>query len=280
MPHAYWIYNDETYTVEEAEEIAREEGCFASFPLAALRAMREGPEQDGLWFRPSNATRCLRQRALKQHHNYALNIENRWAAGVGHAIHLWLANQEAGLHELTLEAELEVVAPTTGELIKVPFRGTIDVLDPERSRIIDYKTVSEFRKKNMETGRWETRKLPDDEHELQVNLYHLLAELNGYDIDSAGIWYVRTVKEATRRYVEIDLWDIEDTYNLAVDMCKPIADVISTGTLPPAFTEDDPNYWMCRYCPVKTYCEELSKNEQDRNHLPGVRSARRGQRAI
>lgn len=234
-------------------ETAVNDGHFFQFPPAALKAMTE-TRVDGNWLSPSGADSCQRQRWLKAEHPYHLDLEKHWTPSLGNAVHSWLEGDGED-HELFMGTTIEV--PVGDEVVTVEMKGTIDKYEAEHKRITDYKTIKGWFRWNAEEGKQKKRKVPDDKHVLQINLYRLILEQNGYPVESAQIWYVVPSNIDSRKVVEVPLWDLQDTYYHAVELALPVAERILTGKLPEPYTEDHENYWLCRLCPVYKVCQQL-----------------------
>ena len=258
MPHCGWLVDDQRYTFEEALSIARTTGSFDGFPPSALLALRQTREDGGGHLSPSGADRCHRQSILKAEHPYWLNPEKQWAAFVGAAVHKQLETEDAHT-EMFLSMDIDV--PVGERLVAVTLKGTTDAYDPELRRITDYKTVSEYRKFDPVLRRGADRTAADPSHVLQINLYRLLLEDNGFPVDSAQIWYVQTYKEAKRNVFDVDLWELDDIRQLATQLAEPIALYQITAALPPALDPADPDKgWLCRLCPVAALCRALERD--------------------
>lgn len=252
--------------------IAKSQGSFHNFPIAAIRALRETREDGGKFLSPSQANGCHRQAILKGEEEYYLDPEKQWAAFVGTAVHKRLETEDE-YTEMFLSMELEI--PVTymhrygvdlldvtweqeTEIVTLKLQGTVDSYDPELRSILDYKTVSEYRKYDPRLKRGADRTAADADHVLQVNLYRMLLEVNGYPVDSAGIFYIQTYKEAKRNIFDVPLWDLDDTLALAIELAEPLARYELLGELPPPLTEDSPKFWLCGRCPVAERCRQLA----------------------
>lgn len=228
--------------------IAESEGAFDGFPPAALKKMGEGQDRDPLVFSPSSATDCLRKKFLLRESPYWLVPEKRWALTVGNALHAMF--DEGGEHN---EQRIQLKLPND-----VIMSGQPDKYDAARRCIVDYKTVSSF---DYYDGATKQRKRLGNEakkeHQIQVNLYKLLLERNGFPVERAEVWYVRTTKEATRRLVPVKLWPLDVIEELATVLSEPLRVYKETGELPQAYTPDEPDYWRCGFCEVRRECSRL-----------------------
>lgn len=226
------------------------------FPASVIAAM-ENHRSDGLWLSPSSAASCPRRRILSRSDDYYEPLDWSWAPGVGTAIHEWIARASTSDRiEQSLETTIYVPVEATGTIVPVTLRGTPD--DYHDGLLTDYKTVSDFVRYNPQTKKREHRTFPEPSHELQVNLYRLLLERNGYPVERARIFYIKTTKDATRKNVLVPLWDLEDVYLTAVELATPLATYHETGVLPDPYPEDDPR---CRWCPVREHCRRLERGE-------------------
>lgn len=264
MPHIGYVVDGETYTFDQAIELAKRSGSFNNFPIAALHALRDTREDGGKFLSPSQANGCHRQAILKGEEDYYLNPEQQWAAFVGTAVHKRLETEDEYTEMfLSMDLWVPVTDPSGTEWdIELKLQGTVDSYDPELRTILDYKTVSEYRKYDPRLKRGADRTAADDDHVLQVNLYRMLLEVNGYPVDAAGIFYIQTYKEAKRNIFDVPLWDLDDTLELAVRLAEPLARYELLGELPPPLTEDHPKFWLCGRCPVAEKCRELAASGQ------------------
>lgn len=214
--------------------------------------MRQYREDRGV-LTPSGAERCDRQKFLKAEHPYLLQIDKLWLPSMGTAIHAWLEGDDDH-HELFLKSEVTV--DIDGEPVTVPVQGTIDHYDEDHKRITDYKTVSSFQYYDAERNKRVPRKFPEPHHVVQVNLYAWLARQNGYEVESAQIWYARLERSATRRMVPVELWKPQHAELALVEYAEPIARALHTGDLPPALPPDS---FDCRFCPlaIQAICRDL-----------------------
>ncbi len=214
---------------------------------------------DGLWLSPSSADGCHRQRILTSLEPYDLPLDRQWAPGIGTAIHRWLEDPDDPTDEMRLAMTLKVDVETDDGTTTVPveLKGTLDSYDPDKRRLVDYKTISEFVRYNPDTRKRQPRRLPEPHHVLQINLYRMLLEHHNHPVDEAFIWYVKTAKDATRKFLPVELWDLQDTLILAHDLAEPIARYRLTGTLPSGIDPASPDAWLCRFCPVRDTCFRL-----------------------
>lgn len=149
---------------------------------------------------------------------------------MGSAIHD-LLDHKGVYDELTLSTNIYV--PHQGEIHNFEVRGTVDSYDITHGRLVDYKTTSrEFLVLDRETGRRKKRELPEASHVLQTNIYRLLLEDNGYDVNEIYIWYVRTVPNAPREFVAVPLLDKDEVYLRCVELAQPLLHAQLTGELP------------------------------------------------
>lgn len=281
----------QNYTFEEAFEIAKREGHLDRFPLPLLMALVETREDGGKHLSPSQANACHRQGILKGEEDYYLNPEQLIGSYLGRSAHkgmelndlliTFLEAREITIPkahtELKLSMELEV--PVTydhqygvdfldlhweRETDIVPFKleGTTDRYDIESQRIQDWKWIGDWVKYDPRLKRGADRTAADVDHILQINLYRLLLEVNGYPVKSAQIFYAAAYKDARRNVFDIELWDLEDTLQLATELAEPLARYELLGELPPPLTEDDPRFWLCARCPVYDICQRLAKEER------------------
>lgn len=230
MPAVGWYAGGQTYSFDEAEREARERGHFYRFPLAALQALRKRQERvDGWWLSPSSATGCPRKRLLMASEPYWVDPEKAWMAFVGSSIHGEFEHRGS----LVVRARTTLAVPVDGELVEFPLAGTCDSYDPETRTLLDFKVTGKEFYETGEDGRRRARDLLTDEYVTQVNLYRLLLESNGMPVERAFLWYVRPVRDAPRKLVEVPLWDVETAYWRAVELAEPLARAMVTGQLPP-----------------------------------------------
>lgn len=259
MPHTHFLINGERYTTEEAINIASEKGHLDHWLPSALRGMVQTREDGGRHLSPSSANDCVRKAVLKEREPYDLNPEKLWAAFVGNAVHNNFEEDDDSdeLKELFLSTTLQVDIGD-GIVVEVVLKGTIDRYNVTHKRITDIKTVSEFMKYNPVLKRGADRVAADTNHQLQLQLYKLLLEDNGYPVEEAFVWYVQTYKEARRNVFSLDLMETEDIREMATELAVEVAEYLYDGTIPEAFLPEHPLYVFCAYCPVLQQCQKLS----------------------
>lgn len=258
MPQVGWTIRGTNYSFDEALKIAKEKGHFGRFPPAALRAMLNKDRSPWV-FSPSSAGYCLRQKILRTQHDYYLDPDNVWKMSRGTAIHNYLDEKIPGQSEMHLGMDLEFV-DDAGEIHTIRMQGTFDYYEPETKTMYDYKTTKTFFTFEKGVGRKE-KQYPTPEHELQTNLYAMLARHHGMEVERIFVWYVSAGDG--RKLVEVPVWSQEDVeeaaYNLASHLIKPKVE----GVLPPAIQPDSEDYWQCRFCPVAKICREKEADEQE-----------------
>lgn len=260
MPAIGWKVGKETFTYEEAMQIAKETGWFFEYPPAALKAFRRD-RVDKHWLSPSAAGGCHRQRALQMTEDYYTDLVGEWSPGVGTAIHDWLQRSiprgpAQPLTELTLRTPL-LVPLRDGTIHPYEIVGTVDYYDEETGRAYDYKTISEF--DYWHNGRRERveKEIPRAHHILQAQLYAFLLRENGFTVNEYWLWYAKLHSDGQRRPVMIDLWDNDEIEHIASEIAEPLAWFEKTGELPQnKFDSKNP---LCRYCPVSAICRQLAK---------------------
>lgn len=238
---------------------ALEDGHFYRYVPAAWDALiRQTARTDGWWLSPSGVAGCQRLHLLKASEDYYLNPNKVWAMLVGTAVHRHLETGEY-LEEVPLRMPLLIpLELPNGErkVVEFPVAGTLDRYEPPWKRITDYKFPSEFSYQQYDPNQGRRvvvpKTFPEPHHVAQVNIYRMLLEYNGYPVEQAQIFYARPYKEAPRKVVAVPLWDLEDTYQYAVEVATPLALARETGQLPPC---------TCRF-PNKTMdrdlCQEIS----------------------
>jgi len=176
--------------------------------------------------------------------DYYADPKRAWSMFMGSAIHSRFEQHSDAvgiLSEVELSMPLEVPLTVNGEsrVYTFPIVGTLDSYDPEHRRLIDFKTTSrEFWYTDAETGKRKKRELPEEAHVVQANIYRMLLEYHGYPVDEIRIWYVRTVPNAPREFVEVPIWDDDEIYLTAVALATPLVRARELGELPPC---------TCRY---------------------------------
>ena len=264
MPHVGWTIGGKVYGLEEAIEIARREGHLNRFPAPAFRAMQRTRES-GWSLSPSSATGCQRQRILKIYEPYVLVPEDEATPLMGTGLHAALETDDEH-DEMTLELPL-TVETVLGTEITLILRGRTDHYDPEYLRVVDFKKIGWFTRKGRD-GKVQMNPIPKDDHVVQVNLYRLLLEANGYPVEKAAIWYVNPVPKAPRKYVEVELWPLDEARQLALELAYPLADAMVTGQLPPPIWDDETRKWQCNYCPVAEACKRRNAEGGDAEVIP------------
>lgn len=262
MSSVGWIVGKETFTYEEALEMAHKEGFFYGFPPAALLAMRNHRE-DGHWLSPSAAGGCPRRRILETLEPFYSDLEGAWSPGLGTATHAWLErgdghkrSNDTFVKELHLRTTLDVQL-RDGRTVPFELMGTCDYYDTEHERGYDYKTVSEFDYYHRGKGMRVPRDLPSESHLIQANLYAFLLRRNGMPLKEYYLWYARLDKSAERRPHQVQLWEDEECYHIACELAEPLAWYKETGELPQ--NKFDSKNSLCRYCPVKAACRQYAK---------------------
>lgn len=257
MPLVGWEVGNKTYSLEEAIQIATEEGHFNRFPVAALRTMEKGQQERPTFsFSPSQASGCIRQRILKAEHPYRLNPDGVWKMSRGTAIHGYLDEEIPGTSERTLKMPLYFILDDGSE-VEILMTGTCDYYEPSTLTLFDYKTTGTFFT-NGPDGKRVAKVYPTPEHELQVNLYCSMLRAIGEPVERAFLWYVSA--SDGRKVVSVDLWSQEEcldvAYNLASHVVVAKQAWEKDGTLPAPLPPDS---FYCKYCPVSAICRELEK---------------------
>lgn len=259
MPAIGWKVGKETFTYEQADQIARETGFFFDYPPAALRAFKRD-RIDGDWLSPSGAGGCPRQRILLQTEDFYQDLVGGWAPGVGTAVHDWLhaaVSKSSGvITEALLKTTLHVPL-RDGTIVPFDLQGTADYYDPETGRGYDYKTISEF--DYWHNGRRERvdKEIPKASHILQAQLYKFLMSRNGLDVKEYYLWYAKLHSDGQRKPIMVDLWDDEEIEQIACEIAEPLAWYVKSGELPQ--NKFDSKNYLCKYCPVKDACRKLAK---------------------
>lgn len=257
MAQVGWIIRDKKYTFEEALDIAKRDGHFARFPIAALRKM-VNKDRDPFVFSPSSAGYCLRQKILRRDNDYWLDPDNVWKMTRGSAIHDYLDEDIEGQSEMHLRTTLSFT-DENGEVFDIEFGGTLDYYEPDTKTLIDYKTTKTFYTFEKGVGRKE-KQYPTPEHELQLNLYAMLLRRHGMPVERAFLWYVSAGDG--RKIVPVEVWPEDEAEEVAYNLASHMIGPKFKGELPAAYAEDDPNYWQCRFCPVFDVCKEKEQEEQ------------------
>lgn len=216
MPCVGWIIGNERYSQADVMERAQQHGHFHRIPAGVWAALwRSTRREGGFTLSPSSATGCHRQRLLKASEDYWLQPETVFPLIRGTGLHAALESGDAG-DEMFLSVSLSVKG------IIVPLRGRLDAYDAASRRLVDYKTTSRMDKV-----------LPSDDHVVQLQLYALLLQDNGYPVETALIWYTRMdASDWARKVCEVDIDDYLDTYLHAIDLALPLASTKLTGMLP------------------------------------------------
>ncbi|CCF83482.1 PD-(D/E)XK nuclease family protein [Nitrolancea hollandica] len=211
--------------------------------------------EGGLTLSPSSALFCQRQKILKRTVDYVLDPEKEYKALGGTAYHKVL---ETGDQNSELFLQMPFVYP---DETTVWMRCRIDHYDETWERVTDYKTLDEFMSYDPVTKKRTRTKLPREKDEIQVQLYVLVLRYNGRPVSRAQIAYLKRGGDPARQTVPVPIWDEEEIYLTAYELGKPMAEYLRSGTLPPAFAKDSPEYKrQCTYCPVFDACRELAAN--------------------
>jgi hypothetical protein len=259
MPAIGFIVAGKEYLYEEAFSIARSTGFFEGFPPAAVQAMQR-TRTDGHWLSPSAAGGCPRQRVLAATEDFYHDFKGEWSPGVGTAVHGWLHEAVGSTPHVVTERNLrtELLVPLRdGRVVPFDLQGTLDYYDPELKRAYDYKTVTDFDYWHNGKKQWIPRDLPSESHILQANLYTYLLRRNGFEVSEYWLWYVRLNKDGQTKPFLVDLWEDEDIEQLACNLAEPLAWYRETGEIPT--NRYDSKIPVCRYCPLKSRCRELTK---------------------
>lgn len=258
MPQVGWEMDGQRWSLEEALQIAREETFFQGFPKALIKQLQED-ERPVQWISPSMAGGCLRQTFLRREHDYHLDPRERYAMGIGSAIHDWLSVTDDGGHILK-EVRLKYSLGGEPELI---LSGQIDRFDIKRGVLLDYKTTNSVWRKDR----------PNYQYTLQQNLYVYLLRKHGYEVNEIFLWYAvprpkrkkvgegEYITEVDRLVVEIPIWTEEEQQAALDELETNIRYIMATGDLPPRYAADDEDAWRCRFCPVEEICMDLTLSE-------------------
>lgn len=210
------------YSLAEAERIAEDEGHFDKVPAPVLRAFaKQQSRRDGWWLSPSSAAYCPRQRLLEITEDYFLSVKTLWAAFSGSAKHK-LIDAGGRYDEMHLSTDLLIPWPDDPDayFITFPLRGTLDAYNPRTQTLQDWKTTS---KKELSLN---------PAHALQLNLYRLLLEENGYLVKRLQVWYAGNDPWFPRELFDVPMPPLDEVYLRAVELATPLALARETGKLP------------------------------------------------
>lgn len=259
MPQIGWEIDGERWSLEEALQIARTEGAWQGYPAPVLQRL-VATERDEDVISPSMAAGCLRQAFLRREVDYYADPRERFAAGIGTAVHEWLAGSEDS-DRIIKETRFEI--PVAGNpLLKLS--GQIDRFDIEHGILIDFKTTNSLYKKDP----------PPYDYVLQQNLYIYLLRRHGYEVKRSFLWFVvpKTkrkkveegfITEVDRMLVEVPIWPPDEQWAAVDALAERIRAILRTGELPPPYAPDDENAWRCQFCPVAEICAQRALDEMD-----------------
>lgn len=233
MPRRGWFINGQKVSDEEVLSASRRDGHYHRFPPAAWEALIRQTRREMTWaLSPSGASQCPRHQLLKATEPYWLDPCRVWPMLRGTAWHTAFENPGGDEHEERhLTVNLRV--PVGKSVVDFPLRGTLDKYEPDTRRLTDYKTIGEFMAYDAATKKRSAKALPLDYHIVQTNLYRLLLEMHRMPVEAIQIFYFKDDKDVPRQVVSVPVWDLEDTYQAAVDLAEPYAVARETGLLPP-----------------------------------------------
>lgn len=234
-------------------ETALRDGFFEKFPPAVLRTLaKNDQERDPFVFSPSSAGYCLRQKMLRQHHDYWLDIKNVWSMARGSALHNYVDEHIAGQSEQRLGTDL-VFTDEDETQYTIRLEGTLDYYEPSTKTLYDYKTTKTFVYYNH-AGKRINKEYPTPEHELQVNIYAWLLRHHDNEVKRAYLWYVSG--SDTMKDITVELWPNDEVENVIYTMAERLIIPKYHNQLPPAYQPGDEEYWQCKSCPVALVCRE------------------------
>lgn len=267
--------------------------CSMTPDMLEMLRNENSDEPDANSFTPSRLlTICDRQRVLQAGSDYYVDIEYAWSTLRGSAFHALL--QQSGrypgllgdIREVRLETELDVSgsrsSKVTASMFNVPgtpahFTGKSDFIGLLRqegstiyAKIVDYKTTV-----YIAAGFTDANADPyTAKHVLQINMYKWLVE--------------RALPKALGKDVRVVVEDLELVYfdmkrevrftscgdlvlgkriYKAIPIIEDIEERIKTlirqkqralTVLPPVL-EEYPEFWACKRCSVKRYCDAIQQ---------------------
>ena len=266
------------------------DGCPLTAPVVAGLVANLRPDDFGLTV--TTLLGCPRKHRLKTTHPYWLKPREMWWAYRGQLMHGVAASYVTEDPHALAEQRFSMMVPTpAGERM---ISGQPDLVYPDRQLVVDYKTTKRLpapwktytcpetglvireggytvRTKMLAcphcaAGEHPPRDIlekgpprPYGTHVLQLSLYRLLLEENGYAIEAGELVYQDMggqVRLAVALLPRAEAWTLLQT-RLAL---------FTQEALPPKLSQPD-EVWECDYCAVAAVCEQ--RHLQEEGHLNG-----------
>ncbi len=212
-----------------ADAATHRQPCQFSYPILRGMVRNEQKERDGIHV--TSLLNCLRKVALDQRHQLYVSPEQTYWAFRGQLAHaiVELAQTDNAVAERTFTREIEGITIV----------GTPDVIYPDRSLLVDYKTTAMTPKKG-----------PYPQHVLQVNIYRWLVQEH-FRINRLEIVYM-DMKTTAR--CNVRLMSLSEVEEFIAPRARQLKDALAGGELPPQVGEE--GRWQCwGYCPFSHHSD-------------------------
>lgn len=236
MPHTHFILDGARVPIEEALSQSLDQwGRASPYTYPLLKAMIQRDQSES--FTPSKFYSCDRALALRLTENYAVDPQNAYARLRGSLFHTILEAAAEGREDYHPLVEVSLVRPIKVDGVWRLVTGRIDLGDPDRGLLTDYKTTRKL---------WPPYPKPTDVGKLK--LYRWLAEAHGITFDKGEIVYVEIASGNIER-ARVMIPPVSEEW-----MQYRVRQIVSVyeGAVPDILDLTD--QWMCLGCDVAPEC--------------------------
>ncbi|MBI2756213.1 MAG: PD-(D/E)XK nuclease family protein [Chloroflexi bacterium] len=243
MPHTDFLINGHRVPIETALRTALDDwGRDQTHTYPLLKAMVQREQNES--YTPSKFYGCDRSLYLRINRDYAVDPSTAFARLRGSLFHQILEGAAQGRDDYHPLIEVNFTRPIRVDGVWRLVTGRIDLADPARGLLTDYKTTKRL---------FPPYPKPDDVGKLK--LYAWMAQAHGLTLDKGELVYVEIatgrierarvlIKPASEAWIEQRVRAIATLYD---------------GTIPEIIDLED--QWMCGYCDVAPECITLAAEQ-------------------
>lgn len=236
MPHTHFLLDGRRVPVQQALDEALDQwGRATPWTYPLLRAMVQRDQHES--FTPSKFYGCDRSLALRLREDYAVDPARAYARLRGSLFHAILEGTATERPDYRPLVEVTLARPIRVDGTWRLVTGRIDLGDPDRGLLTDYKTTRKL---------WPPYPKPDDVGKLK--LYRWMAEAHGITFDKGELVYVEIASGQIERSRVLIQPPNEDWIVSRIRQLVAVYD----GAIPELIDLD--SQWMCLGCDVAAEC--------------------------